>query len=87
MTVQAYIIITPIQNTTSVLLNDEDAALDPQEIANPLANSLGLGTLVGKFVVPARLLNDAAYARWVSSLGSLPISVFDTDTIFLPLEG
>lgn len=84
MTVQAYIVMTPAQRDAAELLNDEDVAIGAQEITNPMANNLGLGVLVGKWVAPARLLNDPDYSRWASSLGSLPISVLDSETLFLP---
>lgn len=82
MTVQAYIVMTPSERNAAELLNDEDAALGSQEITNTLANNLGHGTLVGQWVAPARLLNDPGYSRWVPSLGSLPIHVMDSDTLF-----
>jgi hypothetical protein len=84
MTVQAWIIMTQTERNDATALDDEDAMLGAQQIDNPLSNNLGQGTLVGKWVAPARLLNDAAYARWVPSLGSLPIAVMDSDTLFIP---
>lgn len=82
MTVQAWIVLDEQEKDAAVLLDDEDAALGPREIVNALANNLGFGTLVGQWVAPARLLNDPAYARWVPTLGALPIHVMDSDTLF-----
>lgn len=84
MTVQAFILLDAAQKDAAITLNTEDVAVAPQPITNALANNLGFGTLVGLFVLPARLLNDAAYAAWVPSLGSLPIHVMDSDTLFVP---
>lgn len=80
----AWIILTPTEAADSVLLNDPDYAVAPREIDNPLADNLGEGVLVGKFVLPARLLNDPYYVRWVPSLGSLPIRTIDSDVLFIP---
>jgi hypothetical protein len=66
------------------LLDGNGIALGPQEVTNVLANNLGYGTLVGKWVAPARLLNDPDYSRWVSTLGALPIHVMDSETLFPP---
>lgn len=84
MTVQAWIALTPAQKTAAVALDDEDAALGPRPVDNSLANNLGYGALLGQWVAPARLLNDPDYSRWVPSLGSLPIYVMDSDTLFSP---
>ena len=87
MPVQAFIVLDTAQKDAAAALNSPDAAVMPQAITNPLANNLGFGALVGLFVLPARLLNDAAYAAWVPSLGSLPIHVMDSETLFLPISG
>lgn len=84
MTVQAWIIMTTEEKNAAELLSDENVALGAQEIVNVLANNLGLGALVGKWVSPARLLNDPDYSRWVPTLGTLPIHVMDSDTLFQP---
>ncbi|MCA2377593.1 hypothetical protein ATU3C_12615 [Agrobacterium genomosp. 3 str. RTP8] len=84
MTVQAWILMTPSEKNAATALDDADAMLGAREIANPLANNLGFGVIVGKWVAPARLLNDPLYARWVPSLGALPIHVLDSETIFNP---
>lgn len=86
MTVQAWIIMTQEERDDATALDDMDAALGAREIVNALANNLGYGTLVGKWVAPARLLNDPDYARWVPTLGTLPIAVMDSDTLFAPPE-
>jgi len=85
MTVQAYIVMTPSEKDAAVLLDGLNGIfLGPQEITNSLANNLGFGTLVGQWVSPARLLNDPEYERWVSTLGTLPIHVMDSETLFPP---
>lgn len=85
MTVQAYIVMTEAQKNAATLLDDEEINLGAQEITNPLADNLGYGTLVGKWVSPARLLNDPDYARWVPTLGTYDIHIFDTDTLWVPV--
>lgn len=84
MTVQAWIVMTAAQKEAATALDDEDAILGAREIGNTLANNLGYGTLVGQWVSPARLLNDPDYLRWVPTLGTLPIHVMDSETLFLP---
>lgn len=86
MTVQAWIVMTTAEKNEAVALDDENAMLGPLEITNLLANNLGYGTMVGKWVAPARLLNDPDYSRWVPTLGELPIHVMDSDTLFPPPE-
>lgn len=88
MTVQAWIIMDQTQRDAATALDDEEIKLGARQIDNPLANNLGQGTLVGKWVAPARLLNDPDYVRWVPTLGNLPIVVMDSDTLFIPfVEG
>jgi hypothetical protein len=84
MTVQAWIIMTQTQRDDATALDDDDAMLGARQIDNALSNNLGQGTLVGKWVAPARLLNDPDYSRWVPTLGTLPIAVMDSDTLFVP---
>jgi hypothetical protein len=84
MPIFARIIMTTAQKNDAVLLDYPGVSLGPQQIDNPLANSLGEGTLVGKWVSPARLLNDPDYAVWVPFFDGFPIRVLDHDTIFLP---
>lgn len=85
MTVQAWIIMTQEQRDDATALNDDNAELGARQINNSLANNLGQGTLVGKWVSAARLLNDPDYVRWVPSLGGLPIAVMDSDTLFITI--
>lgn len=85
MTVQAWIVMTDEENTAAMLLDDDEVMLGARQVGNPLANNLGYGVLVGKWVAPARLLNDVEYQRWVPSLGELPIYVMDSDTLFPPV--
>lgn len=82
--VLAWIVMDEGQKNAAILLDDAEAALGPNLIDNPLANNLGQGTLVGKWVVAARILNDVLYARWVPTLGTYPIAVMDGDTLFIP---
>lgn len=84
MTTQAWILMTEQQRDDAALLDDEEAHIGGREIDNALSNNLGIGTMVGKFVVGARLLNDPDYVRWVPTLGLLPIHVMDSDTLFVP---
>ena len=84
MTTQAYIVMTTSEKDDAVLLDGNGIALGPRQIDNSLANNLGFGTLVGQWVSPARLLNDPDYSRWVPTLGTLPIHVMDSDTLFVP---
>lgn len=93
MTVQAFIIATPAERLSAEALNGPLAAVEGREIDNPLANSLGEGVLVGKYVFPARLLNDPSYTRWAEpsvdfpdGMGALLIRVLDSDTLFLPVQ-
>lgn len=58
--------------------------VEPRLIDNPLSNNLGMGTLLGKYMLPARILNDPNMSAWYPLLGSLPISTIDTDILFLP---
>lgn len=86
MTVQAYILMTTAQKIEAEALDDMSARLGAREIDNPLANNLGYGQIFGMWVAPARLLNDPFYARWVPTLGLLPIHIMDSEVIFIPLE-
>lgn len=84
MTVQAFIVLTTEQKDAAEALNTDSARVQGQSIANTLANNLGYGTLVGLYVLPARILNDPSYVAWVPSLGGLPIHVMDSETLFPP---
>ena len=85
MITQAFLIFDDTQRQAAEALNDDIKVL-PRAIDNPLADQLGEGALVGKFVAPARLLNDPDYARWVDMCSTLPIRTFDSDTLFVPGE-
>lgn len=84
MTVLAWIIMDQAQRDAAVALDDEEARLGAMQVDNPLANNIGQGTMVGKWVSPARLLNDPLYERWLPTLGTYPIAVMDGDTLFIP---
>ena len=81
----AWIVMTDEEAAAATAFNTPDATIAPMTIDNPLADNLGYGALVGKKVVPARLLNDPPYAPFWSTLGTLPIHVMDSDTLFLPI--
>lgn len=80
----AWIIMTPEQKDEAVALDNQHEALGPREIVNVLANNLGYGTLVGKWVAPAVLLNNPDYARWWPVLGSLDIRIMEDSVLFAP---
>lgn len=84
MTTQAFIVMTQTERDVATALDGGGIGLGARQIDNPLSNNLGYGTLVGMWVAPARLLNDPDYARWVPTLGTLPIHVMDSDTLFVP---
>lgn len=84
MTTQANIVMTQAERDAATALDSGGIMLGARQINNTLANNLGHGVLVGLWVAPARLLNDPDYARWVPTLGSLPIYVLDSDTLFAP---
>lgn len=84
--VKAFIVMSAEQHAEGNSLNDANVELGGRKIDNPLSDNLGWGSLVGKYVVGAQLLNDQAYARWVPTLGTYPIHVLDTDTLFIPDE-
>jgi hypothetical protein len=86
MTTLAWIILTPAQAAAAVELNTESTRVEPREIDNPAADGLGVGTLVGQFVLPARLLADPDYAAWRSSLGSLPNRTLASTALFRPAD-
>jgi len=86
MAVQAWIVMTATEKDMASILDDENAVLGAREIVNALADDLGYNTLVGKWVAPARILKDPDYTRWVASLGSRPIHVMDSDTLFFECD-
>ena len=84
MAVLAWIILTPEQAVEAVALNTEAAAVSPRRIDRPLADGLDDGDLVGRLVLPARLLTDPDYASWAPLLGGCPIRTLDSDVLFQP---
>ncbi len=88
MTTQAFIILTETEAAAAVDLNPEEGvekvSVWPRVIDNPTANNLGEGVLVGKFVLPARILNNLEYSAWHPTLSVLPIRTMDSDVLFLP---
>lgn len=82
--IEALIIMTEEENAAAALLNTSLARVEGRIVDNPLANNLGEGVLVGKYLAPARLLNDELFVGWVATLGLLPIRTFDTDTVYIP---
>lgn len=86
MTVQAWVIMTTEQKDEATALDNIEQRLGALQIDNVLADNLGLGTLVGSWVAPARLLNDPEYSRYVPVMGQLPINVMDSDILFQPVQ-
>lgn len=85
MATQAWLIFTSQERTDAMLLNANSVGhINPRVIDNTMANNLGEGTLVGKYVCPARLLNDPDYTEFYEFCGELPIRTMDSDTLFLP---
>ncbi len=80
----SWIIMTWPEKVAATLFDDEDVRLGAREVTNPLADSLGHGVLLGKWVAPARLLSDPEYVRWVPSLAALPAYEMDSEALFLP---
>lgn len=80
----AWIVMTAAQAAEAVTLNYGDASVDPRKVDNPQANDLGEGVLVGKSVLPSRLLSDPSYARWNATLGAMPVRMMDSDVLFIP---
>lgn len=80
MAVQTFIIMTQAEKGAAEAFNDENAAVMPRLVDNPLA-----GDLLNKYVAPARILNDPAYTRWYDSLSALPRQILDSDMIFAPV--
>ena len=86
---QAWLIMTSAQNLDVLAINlttTHPSRIIPREINNPLANNLGEGTLLGKFVAPARLLNDPLSVDFYTLCGTMPIRTIDSDILFLPVE-
>lgn len=87
MTVQAWLIYTDADRTAAMALNaGQTVGVNPRKIDNPLANNIGEGTLVGKYVNGARLLNDPMYTAFYAFCSTLPIRTIDSEVLFLPEE-
>ncbi|KAA0971070.1 hypothetical protein FPY71_11535 [Aureimonas fodinaquatilis] len=71
--------MTPDQRARATVLNDRNAMLGSRRIVNEKA-----GELVGKWVAPARLLEDPDYERWHERLSPLPRIVAEGDDLFEP---
>lgn len=84
MAVQALFLLTEAEKVAVEALNNQTYDVHARQIDNPLANNLGMGTLVGTWVLPARILNDSGYVRFWEVLGPLPIAVLDSETLFVP---
>lgn len=84
MAVMAIFVLTESQRAAVMALNTNTFKVDPRLIDNPLANNLGYGVLVGKYMLPARIINDPNMTQWYDMLGSLPIYTFDMDVLFVP---
>lgn len=84
MTVQAWIIMTASEEAAARMLDDASRRLGARRVDHPLADELGLGVLVGRYVAPARLLADPDYAAWVPMLSHLPAATLDSGALFAP---
>jgi hypothetical protein len=90
MTVMAMIVLTNEQAAAATALNNMWVMVEPRLIDNPLANALGFGVLVGRFVITARVLNDPDYQAWsewffdYTEEDRPAIRLVDTDMIFIP---
>jgi len=72
------------QKAAAMAFNTPSIQIQPRTIANPLADNLGEGVLLGKFVAPARLLNDPDYTAFYTYCSTLPIRTLDSEVLFLP---
>lgn len=103
MATQNYAIITSAQRTALMAFNGEDVAINPRTVdnaapgvginINPDAGGVAAGavvTLVGKFVAPKRIVDDAQYVTYapgmVALLLTLPWATLESETIFAPVE-
>ncbi|MBY5698390.1 hypothetical protein [Rhizobium leguminosarum] len=85
MPVLAMIIMDATERTAAMALNEIGVVgVNPRLIDNPLANQLGLGTLLGLYVTGAQLLNDPASERWYEMFSDNDIRILDSEVIFLP---
>lgn len=78
MSEMEWIVMTPTQRAQATVLNDDTALLGSRRVL--------LGALVGKWVVPARLLSDPEYGRWHEMLSPLPRMVASAADLFPPPE-
>lgn len=89
MSIMSIFILNSTQSQAAVALNDGNAALDPQAITNPLADNvgagLGIGNLVGLYYLPARLMNDPAYSRWIEMFTPFPVYTCEMELLYTPL--
>lgn len=89
MTVQACMLLSPAMTASAIALNSASAAngggqVNPRLIDNPLANNLGVGSVLGFGYFSAYLLNSPSYATFYDLLKNQPIYVFDSSVLFLP---
>ena len=89
MPVLAVYILDAGQRIAAEELNKSDEAkakgvkVEPRLINNCLADTLGYGVLVGKYELPARILNDPLMQVWRPMLEILTPIIVDTETLFL----
>ncbi|MGV3553068.1 hypothetical protein [Rhizobium sp.] len=86
MPTQTWIVMTQSERDAATNLDGYSVMLGARLIDNPLADGLGLGKLIGRWVAPARLLYDLDYRRWVAVLGALSIIVIESETLFISSE-
>ncbi len=102
MATQNYVVITSSQRTALMAYNGEDVAIDPRAVdnatpgvginINPDADGVAacaVVTLVGKFLAPKRIVDDAQYVTYapemVTSLLALPWAMLESETVFAPV--
>lgn len=64
---QTWIALSLEEAAAAVALNGAVARVEPRIVDNPAA-----GALLGRYVLPARIFDDADYADWLTPLGQLP---------------
>lgn len=101
MATQNWAIITEAQRSALIAFNGNDVAIDPRAVdnaspgvginINPDAEDVEAGavvTLVGKYVAPKRIVDDAEYLTYapgmVAILLTLPWAMLESETIFAP---
>lgn len=85
MTIATCVICTTEELEALALLDDETSEIGGRQIDSPLANNLGEGTMVGKWVVSAHALIDPVYVRYYDLLSVLPVRVVDSEILFIPV--